>query len=61
MSNLYKNSDTQTAILQEENLELLRELRSLYELHVSLLREAVSLQEAIGESGPQNLSDGTAQ
>ncbi len=61
MSNLYKNSDTQTAILQEENLELLRELRSLYELHVSLLREAVSLQKAIGESGQQNLPGGTAQ
>jgi hypothetical protein len=54
MSNQYQNFEANTAVLQEENLEMLRELRSLYELHISLLREAVSLKEALVESNQPN-------
>lgn len=58
MSNLYETLDANTAVLQEEDLQMLRELRSLYELHVNLLREAVSLKEALVESNQASLSSG---
>ena len=60
MSNQYQNFEANTAVLQEENLEMLRELRSLYELHITLLREAVSLKEALVESNQSDLSPGKA-
>jgi hypothetical protein len=56
MSNLSETLDANTVVLQEENLEMLRELRSLYELHVTLLREAVSLKEALVESNQSDLN-----
>ncbi len=61
MSNQYQNFEANTAVLQEENLEMLRELRSLYELHISLLREAVSLKEALVESNQPDYNPGQAQ
>ena len=60
MSNQYKNFEANTAVLQEENLEMLRELRSLYELHISLLREAVSLKEALVTSNHSDYNPGKA-
>ncbi len=60
MSNKYQSLESNTAVLQEENLEMLRELRSLYELHITLLREAVSLKEALVESNQSDLSPGKA-
>ncbi len=60
MSNKYQSFESNTAVLQEENLEMLRELRSLYELHITLLREAVSLKEALVESNQSDLSPGKA-
>ena len=60
MSNQYQNIEANTAVLQEENLEMLRELRSLYELHITLLREAVSLKEALVESNPSDYNPGKA-
>jgi hypothetical protein len=60
MSNLYETLDANTAVLQEEDLEMLRELRSLYELHVNLLREALSLKEALVESNQSSLSSSKA-
>ena len=60
MSNAYQNLEANTAVLEEENLEMLRELRSLYELHISLLREAVSLKEALVESNQSDLNPGKA-
>lgn len=60
MSNQYQNFEANTAVLQEENLEMLRELRSLYELHITLLREAVSLKEALVESNPSDYIPGKA-
>ena len=60
MSNQYQNFEAKTAVLQEENLEMLRELRSLYELHITLLREAVSLKEALVESNPSDYNPGKA-
>jgi|GEM_PF-2947116 len=61
MSNQYQNFEANTAVLQEENLEMLRELRSLYELHISLLREAVSLKEALVDSNQPDFNPGQAQ
>lgn len=61
MSNQYQNFEANTAVLQEENLEMLRELRSLYELHISLLREAVSLKEALVDSDQPDFNPGQAQ
>jgi hypothetical protein len=60
MSNQYQNFEANTAVLQEENLEMLRELRSLYELHITLLREAVFLKEALVESNPSDYNPGKA-
>ena len=61
MSNQYQNFEANTAVLQEENLEMLRELRSLYELHISLLREAVSLKEALVDSNQPDFNPGQAR
>ncbi len=61
MSNAYQNLEANTVVLQEENLEMLRELRSLYELHITLLREAVSLKEALVESNQTDSNPGQAR
>lgn len=61
MSDQYQNFEANTAVLQEENLEMLRELRSLYELHISLLREAVSLKEALVDSNQPDFNPGQAR
>jgi hypothetical protein len=60
MSNRYQNFEASTAVLQEENLEMLRTLRSLYELHITLLREAVSLKEALVEFNQSDIKPGKA-